>query len=793
VLLISEQQKKQPQIRLKKIIIMKQLVKIVTLLVCILSYSYINAQFAITYNSTMNPQDVVNNVLIGEGTTASNIQFKNGLTAGDIHTTSVASNLKTFTATGSFPFSSGVFISTNGPGLGFWNTTPIDNDLQALLSSGSVTNGGVLEFDFIATGDTLKFNYMFASSEYSSYTCSSFNDVFGFFLSGPGIAGPYSNGAINIATIPGSNNVPVGINSVNCGCKGTPSNCLAVNPNYVADAVYFTTQYNTYSNAIGGISQFNGGTVALPATASLTCGETYHIKMAIANVEDEGWHSGVYLEGESFSTGSLKIDPYIKTSETSSDSTLYEGCNAAATFTFYRTMGGCFEDNDSLTAWIEWGGVAQPGIDYTGAVDSIVLAPGIDSATITISAIEDNIVEGIESLIVTIKSLTSPNSTDTTTRVYTIYIDDRPLMQLNAHDTIFYCLQHDVEVKGTLTGWFPPYTYTWKTLEGTIIDNIIGTDTSLTVINPTITENGVYEYILTVTDACEYDATDTAKLVMSQTLHIDSIHVYKLASCEPTGFAGVLNTPYGAHPKDSTDTEYKIAVGFKWTVAHDSTLTFKDRNSLQDVSGGWYYLEMTDSIANCTIYDSVYIDTENVPVALIAPSATSGCAPLEVTFNNNSKESTSYSWDFGNGDIVNTNGKEAIVRTFPDSTITYEVQLVASNGDAECNDTLRIAIQPLWCPIPTATPPNVVNFHPYSPNNKYFIHTENASTIDMIILNRWGSVVYEGSGTQNAPPVWDGRNNAKEFVADGVYFVNYTVTGIMGDVIKGNEFITVIR
>ncbi|MBK7946535.1 MAG: choice-of-anchor L domain-containing protein [Flavobacteriales bacterium] len=42
----------------------------------------------------------------------------------------------------------------------------------------------MLEFDFIPTGDTLRFRYVFGSEEYPNYTCGSVNDVFGFFLSG---------------------------------------------------------------------------------------------------------------------------------------------------------------------------------------------------------------------------------------------------------------------------------------------------------------------------------------------------------------------------------------------------------------------------------------------------------------------------------------------------------------------------------------------------------------------------------------------------------------------------------
>ena len=44
---------------------------------------------------------------------------------------------------------------------------------------------------FRATGDSVRFRYVFASEEYPEYSCSAFADIFGFFLSGPGINGTF--------------------------------------------------------------------------------------------------------------------------------------------------------------------------------------------------------------------------------------------------------------------------------------------------------------------------------------------------------------------------------------------------------------------------------------------------------------------------------------------------------------------------------------------------------------------------------------------------------------------------
>ena len=74
----------------------------------------------------------------------------------------------------------------------------------------SVNDVCILEFDFQPSGDFVSFNYVFGSDEYLTWVNSAYNDIFAFFLSGPGISGPYASpagfpdGAVNIAQVPES-------------------------------------------------------------------------------------------------------------------------------------------------------------------------------------------------------------------------------------------------------------------------------------------------------------------------------------------------------------------------------------------------------------------------------------------------------------------------------------------------------------------------------------------------------------------------------------------------------------
>lgn len=185
-----------------------------------------------------------------------------------------------------------------------------DPDLQ-LLSGGTAHDGCIIEFDYKSADDTVRFNYVFASEEYHDFVFATFNDMFGFFLSGPGIVGPYSNNAEYVALIPDTF-TGVTINTVNFGtgevtCTGKPpgcTNCEWLKDNsQSSDPAFNKFVYDAY-------------TKPLVAKLGIQAGEWQHIKMAIGDGGDAIYDSGVLLEKGSFTTrlilGDLEIKP-VKT------------------------------------------------------------------------------------------------------------------------------------------------------------------------------------------------------------------------------------------------------------------------------------------------------------------------------------------------------------------------------------------------------------------------------------------------------------------------------------------------
>lgn len=275
------------------------------LLFAIILFNNANAQLIV--NNTQTPAQLVQNVLLGTGITVSNVTFNGTAVNANVLRDQVG-HFQNGSST-NIGIDSGVILATGkaqlaiGPNNqgGATNATanPIEGDADlALLTTNTVKNKAILEFDFVPTGEDLSFNFVFASEEYPTFANSGFNDVFGFFLSGPGITGPYTNNAVNIALIPSSGGTPITINNLNNG---------NTNNGPCEYCTYYVNNTGSGQNPNLGAStiQYNGFTTVLAALSNVQCGMTYHIKLAIANVGDNSLDSAVFLQANSFNTSPL--------------------------------------------------------------------------------------------------------------------------------------------------------------------------------------------------------------------------------------------------------------------------------------------------------------------------------------------------------------------------------------------------------------------------------------------------------------------------------------------------------
>jgi gliding motility-associated-like protein len=713
-------------------------------------------QLIINPNGTITPVQAVEDILIGAGINAFNIQYNPSI-GGNAN--AVQPSVMEFSSGATaFPISSGVLMTT-ASGAGNLN----DPDLNA-ITGGSATNGSIIEFDFIPTGDTLSFNYIFASLEYTQYTCSNFNDAFGFFISGPGISGPYSNNAINIATVPGTN-VPVAINTVN---SGTPSGfnssatCSAADPNWQANSIYFTTSYNTIFSNTPGLPAFNGATVVLAANASLECNVVYHIKMAIANDLDTALDSGVFLEANSFSSDVVDIN--IQAGASISDTTLIANCTEG---TIYFTRPAS-QANDTLIIYFQTSGDAIEGTDYNFLApgDSIIFLPGQDTVTLTITPTNGGSSSNPFSLIVNAQTINACGDTIFAEGIVWLLLE--PDFVTMATDTTILCKDSSVTIWGSVTGGFPPYSYEWD-------DGQIGTPIQV----PVDGENGPYYFTFTATDQCGFEVTDTAIVNLNQTLSIDTL-IQMPSEC---GLAtGTVFSQW------SEQGSVNPTFSHLWTTGYSTYDPIINASVAENLPSGWYVYTVSSNVTGCSVTDSIFLEQDPPPTAAFTPNPAEGNAPLDVTFINNSSGGSSYVWDFDNG-LGASNPTASNENTIYTEEGVYVVQLIVTEG--ACADTAyQTVIVNLILPL-TFNTPNIFTPNNDGSNDVFTLNGENVVALELVVLNRWGNVVFESTEIDAA---WNGKNNnTGNECSEGVYFYKYVITGQGDQGAEGHGFVHLVR
>ena len=320
---------------------------------------------------TMNPTLVCRST--GSGTFSGTTNL--GIDSGIVLTTGSAK-------TNAASFAVGVdAIATQGMSYS-GGTTPGDVELTAIINGLSTNNACVLEFDFIPSGDTVRFQYVFGSEEYPEYACSSFNDVFAFLISGPGITSniPAIPTKRNMALVPGTN-VPIAINTVNpgAGINGNITTCNNIAPGSPFTAYYVDNLMPTANPYI----VFDGMTTVLTAEQDVIPCETYHLKLAIADASDGSLNSGVFLKAGSLQSTPVQTENITGGGGGSNKLHTVRGCKPAVIR--YKRLG-C-DTLQPFTFHLQVSGTAINGTDYTYIPNTLVVPGGSSTVDLNVQGL----------------------------------------------------------------------------------------------------------------------------------------------------------------------------------------------------------------------------------------------------------------------------------------------------------------------------------------------------------------------------------------------------------------------
>jgi gliding motility-associated-like protein len=694
---------------------------------------------AAPYNTAAN---LVNNVLMGQGVVALNVTsygnamqrgfFANGGTSIGIDSGIVLSSGSIF----NIPLSSGVGASTSipnavGQGAGDADLLSVAQSVPSLIgqffSVNSTWDASVIQFDFVPLSDTVEFDYVFGSEEYLTWVNSSYNDAFGFFLSGPGISGPYSNNAINVATVPNSSPaLPISISTIHCGLNGAYFNC-----NYSSSWGLATSCTTPSCSGSSGLA-YNGYTDPITAVLIVQACDTFHMKLAVSDGSDKILDTGVFIEANSFTSTGMIIAPTPSYNPFGADTALYEGCGNVEIY-FVRTDSVLPAGNLNYSVY----GTSQMSADYSTIPNcvwnptfnrwdcALIFSAGQDSAAIAFNVFNDGLNEGIETLIIAIDDSIQLSCQSGDTIELTIL--DQPDLTINTYgNTTLDCNSNPALIGVTVSDGLPPFTYSWSN------SNLITND--FQIVNP----NQTTSYTVTVNDAC------------GQQFETDFVNV------------GVFNVPWSVIKFGNNQTiscidppvSMGVSVSFNDAIWHgdisylwstgstDSTITvFSTTNETYSVTitRGCTGETVVQTFNLFTQNDTVETSTEDVPLGIIecpgdeigiSVDATGGYPPY------------TYQWS--------TSAANASTNVYPGQTQYYYVTVQDVCGLVDYVDSVKVE-------VPVADPLNIygvindtvpcpgvkVHFGPAVPNGGfgwgYLFSWDNFETTS----NQTQSIIYE--------------------------------------------------
>lgn len=347
----------------------------------------------------------------------------------------------------------------------------------------------------------------------------------------------------------------------------------------------------------------------------------------------------------------------------------------------------------------------------------------------------------------------------------------------------------------------PAATQTY-TVTGTDANGCVNTDQVTVTVNPlpnvdagpnqsvcagtqvTLTGSGAQSYVwnLTVVDGVPFTPGAT--------------QVYTVVGTDANGCqnSDQVTVTVNALPNISAGADQTVCLGTQVTLSGSGGVTYSWSNGVNNgvafnpALGSTVYTVTGTDANGCTNTDQVTVNAVPVPTAdLNSAGPLSGYPGLSVTFTNNSSNATSYLWDYDNGDTDATNDINQNGSSTFNSPGVYTVVLTASNGI--CSDTAQMQVIVLPFEPLVVHVPNVFTPDGDGVNDEFMIDTENAVSMNVIIVNRWGDFVAEINDLTSS---WDGTSKGKE-MSEGVYFFKYAIGGKDGTTQEGQGFVELVR
>lgn len=224
-----------------------------------------------------------------------------------------------------------------------------------------------------------------------------------------------------------------------------------------------------------------------------------------------------------------------------------------------------------------------------------------------------------------------------------------------------------------------------------------------------------------------------------------------------------------------------VSAGTNTPISYTLNGSSQSSSTFNGLTSGSYTLSFTDG-NGCQSKDSVVFIPEVITtIADFSMSPDHGVSPLIVSIINESINATDYAWSV-NG---STYGSSMSAFTF-DTSGVYTIELIAWQSDTSCSDTFSVSI----VVIDSLIIPTIITPNQDGKNDEWILQNVDQLFPDneVIIFNRWGSIVFESEKGKYEIKPWDGTHKGKELPM-GTYF--YIIRTALSQELRG--YISLIR
>ncbi|MCB0400849.1 MAG: gliding motility-associated C-terminal domain-containing protein [Flavobacteriales bacterium] len=353
-------------------------------------------------------------------------------------------------------------------------------------------------------------------------------------------------------------------------------------------------------------------------------------------------------------------------------------------------------------------------------------------------------------------TIANPTAFPTVTTDYTVFGTDtngcsafdtvqvviNPLPTISAGGSVQVCRGDSIQLNAT-----GGVSYVWTPSAGLSND---------TIANPMASPSSTTTYTVTGTDANGCMNSDSIEVTINQ-LSVPDLS--DTIICIGESLQLYVNGPAGAT--------------YNWTPAtdlSDSTIANPITTTQVTIT---YTVVVTDT-NGCKDTTSVLVNAEPKPTADFGMETTPYCDGILAEFTNLSIGSSTYTWDFGDGEQSTEINPEHLFLYGN----TYTILLTAYHAGI-CTDTATMPIDPgAFEDYFSIVPPTVLTPNDDGMNDlfKMDFPEQISGCVNIQVFDRWGIKLYESQGLNSG---WDGRTTAGSKVPDGTYFYIIEVNGMV--------------